>query len=160
VQQGFASGAWTGGGITSTTAAAVALDGSNIHKTAVGFAEAGDLGIGTFSGQAVDNTTLVLRYTLSGDATLDGAVNTGDFNALALAFNQSGKIWSNGDFNYDGFVNALDFNAIATNFGAPLPSEPPLPALGALVPEPASFALPALALICRRQRSVSTARRS
>src|SRR5262249_11405114 len=135
--QGFAGGAWTGGGITSTTAANVAIDGSNIHKTAVGYGEASSLGIGTFSGQAVDNTTLVMRYTLSGDATLDGVVNTNAFNALALAFNQSNQFWFNGDFNYDGVVNGIDFNAIATTFGAPLASEP-LSALGALVPEPSA----------------------
>jgi hypothetical protein len=55
---------------------------------------------------------------LLGDATKDGVVNSADFNALALHFNQAGQNWSAGDFNYDGTVNGLDFNALASSFGA------------------------------------------
>ena len=158
-QQGFASATWTGGGMTSTAAAGVALDGSNIHKTAVGYAEASHLGIGTFANQSVGSTSLVMRYTLSGDATLDGAVNSSDFNALSLSYNQSGKFWSNGDFNYDGTVNALDFNAFATNFGAPLMGLP-VPGLRALIPEPATMLYFALAATLAPRRRFRCAQSS
>jgi hypothetical protein len=139
------------GSITSTTAAAIAANPANPHKTALGYAEASDLGVSTFAGQPVDSTAVLIRYTYAGDANLDGAVNTADFTALASNFNGTGKAWFNGDFNFDGRVNALDFNAIATNFG-----QPPLssPSLGTLVPEPACAGMLVLASVCvmRRRR--------
>jgi hypothetical protein len=70
---------------------------------------------GPFSIAAGDT---LLRYTLDGDADLNGAVNLNDFNRLAAAFGQSNKIWTDGDSNYDGNVNLLDFNALSANFGS------------------------------------------
>ena len=150
---GYAGGAWTGNGITSTDARAIAADASAAHKTAVGYATAGALGIGTFAGSSVGGTDVLLRYTLLGDANLDGVVTTSDFAALASDFNTAGS-WSGGDFNNDGVVNALDFNAIATNFGGSIPIAS-APALGSLVPEPASvgaLALSSALFLTRRRR--------
>jgi probable HAF family extracellular repeat protein len=127
-------GQWNGAGITSSTAASIAANSANTHKTALGYAEASALGLGSFSGQTVDPTTVLIRYTLSGDANLDGVVNALDFSALANNFGASGKLWNQGDFNYDGTVNALDFNSIATNYGAPLAAS--ATSLTAVVPEP------------------------
>src|SRR5207248_9943862 len=80
----------------------------------------------TFFSQAVDSTSVLVRYTVNGDANLDGTTNTGDFNALAMNFQQGTQVWGGGDFNFDNLVNALDFNALATNFGqtftAPAPA--------------------------------------
>src|SRR5207248_6568214 len=129
-----ANGAWTGTGITSSAAAAVAADSTNTHKTALGFAEASALGITSFSDKSFDDSALLIRYTFTGDSNLDGTVNSNDFNALANHFNQLNKSWVDGDFNNDGIVNALDFNAVATNFGQSLPASS---ALASLVPEPA-----------------------
>jgi hypothetical protein len=78
-----------------------------------------------------------VRYTFSGDSNLDGTVDSADFNALALHFNQDTQQWVGGDFNFDGVVNALDFNAIATNFGALMPTL----LQGTLVPEPSLAAI-------------------
>jgi autotransporter-associated beta strand protein len=142
---GFASGAWNGPGIDSSTAAAIA----GVHKTALGYGEASTLGITNFFGDPVDNTTVLVFYTLSGDANFDLQVNTLDFNKLAQNFNQSGKFWTDADFNYDGAVNALDFNAIAANYGATLSSPP---ALGSLVPEPTAIALATFAVFVLAQR--------
>ena len=152
LQAGFANGAWTGNGITSSHAAAIAADSSNTHKTAIGFAEASAIGNPTtWFGQSVDGTSLLMRYTFSGDANLDGHVNSGDFTSLSQNFNGSGRFWWHGDFNFDGIVNALDFNMIATNFGQVMTSE----ALGALVPEPsfACLALSTCLLLRRRPRA-------
>ena len=71
------------------------------------------LGITSFSGQTIDSTTFLVKYTYSGDANLDGAVNGLDFNALAMNFGNSiGKNWIKADFNYDGRTNTLDFNML------------------------------------------------
>jgi autotransporter-associated beta strand protein len=144
-----------------------------------GFAEATRFSTGLIrTGNVVDNnhglgwtddgsTKVTVAYTYYGDADLNGSVNIADFNTLAAHFASSGT-WQTGDFNYDGVVNLLDLNAVATNFGATpvlstLPSSIPLgallsnnsPALGTLVPEPASLgmiALGATALLRRRRR--------
>jgi autotransporter-associated beta strand protein len=89
-----------------------------------------------------------IQFALPGDADLNGTVNSGDFDTLALNFNQTGKFWIDGDINYDGTVNALDFNALATNYGKTLLS----PALGALVPEPSAIALVVMSLVATRRR--------
>ena len=114
---GYAGAAWTGAGITSSTAAANA-------GRAVGYAEASNVFStfpATFAGQSVDNTTVLLRYTRYGDANLDGQANLQDFNRLAGNFGASGNpLWSQGNFNFDGQVNLQDFNRLASNFGLPL----------------------------------------
>src|SRR5262249_15997067 len=100
--------------------------------------------------QSVDNTSVLIRYTLYGDANLDGVVNALDFNAVANNFGTGGKFWSQGDFNYDGTVNTLDFTALAGNFGSALLADAPL---GSLVPEPQTFAtMSLLTVFSRRQR--------
>src|SRR4029077_20416790 len=92
------------------------------------------LGIATFAGQAVDPASIVILYTLAGDANLDGAVNALDFNALASNFGGAASVWVNGDLNYDGVVNSLDFNSIAANFGQQMAL--PAPVMGMVIPEP------------------------
>jgi len=94
-----------------------------------------------FDGLPVNGSDVLVRYTYSGDADLDGVVGTSDFTALSTNFNAQNSVWAAGDFNYDGKVNALDFNALASNFGQSLPSE----GLGTLAPEP-SIGLLALLL--------------
>jgi autotransporter-associated beta strand protein len=154
---GYAGGAWNGLGINSSVAATIAGDGSNNHKTALGFAEASAAGLGNFAGAATDGDFIAIRYTYAGDANLDGQVTTGDFDAIATNFNATGKSWVNGDFNFDGVVNALDFNAVASNFGATTISSAPL---GTLVPEPATIALIAVAGSLLPRRRLNSRRRN
>jgi hypothetical protein len=158
IAHAYVGGNWTSSGITSSTAAAVAADNSNLHKTAIGLAEASAIGVTTFGGQSVDSSSLLLRYTYVGDANLDGVVNALDFNALATNFGASGKAWFNGDFNYDGTVNTLDFTSLASNFGLALPA----PVLGSAVPEPTSIVALAIAacLGVRRRNYVRDSRHS
>jgi hypothetical protein len=141
---GYAGGTWLGGGITSSHAA----DPSNIHKTALGYAAAGAIGRSSFDGFTVAPSDVLVKYTLSGDANLDGAVNTVDFNMLAARFNGATGLWSDGDFNFDGVSNALDFNAVATNFGQTLSSPP----LASIVPEPTLSIFALILLLARRRR--------
>jgi hypothetical protein len=146
----FNGGNWQGNGLTSTFAANAA---SQIHKMALGYAEASSLSAIPALFGTVDNSAVLVRYTFDGDANLDGSVNIADFNALALHFGGSGQFWNAGDFNYDGVVNLLDLNALATNFGQPPISAPA--ALGSLVPEPVcAMPIVAGAVLMRRRRRV------
>jgi autotransporter-associated beta strand protein len=146
---GCANGAWTGPGITSSVAASVASNAGIPHKTALGYVEASAFNYGTFDGQPVDSSAVLVRYTLAGDANLDGTVNTVDFTLLANNFGASGALWQQGDSNYDGIVNGLDFNAVASNFG----STQAAPALmGSLVPEPGFAGAVAMLVFARRRR--------
>jgi hypothetical protein len=113
---GFASGAWIGIGINSATAAAGALAG----KTGLGYAEATDLFTtfpATFSGQQVDNSAILIKFTFYGDANLDGSTNLSDFNVLAGNFGQSDRRWVRGDNDYNLTINLADFNRLAAGFG-------------------------------------------
>jgi autotransporter-associated beta strand protein len=157
IATGYANGTWAGSGLTSSSARTVAANGSNIHKTALGYATATQLGVGSFDGQPVSGGNILVRYTLSGDATLNDTVNSSDFAILAANYGSTSATWAMGDFNYDGTVNALDFNALATNYGAaPVSGAVPEMALslGSVVPEPSSFFLAVLAILpaARRRR--------
>jgi autotransporter-associated beta strand protein len=150
ILSGFAGGAWSGGGITSSTAAA------NPSSNGIGYASASDiLGPtgGTFLGATVDPDAVLARYTLLGDATLDGVVDFNDLVKLAQNYNiaDGTRLWNTGDFTYDGNVDFNDLVKLAQNYNSPLPSEPisgatasftqDLAAAFAQVPEPGTFSL-------------------
>jgi beta-glucanase (GH16 family) len=150
IANGYAGGSWTGAGLTSSLAAAVAADASNVHKTALGYAEASALGVTDFFGQDVDATAVLVRYTLVGDANLDGSVSLADFNALAANFGSANRQWFEGDFNFDGSVNLSDFNLLAVNFGLSVPASEAFSS----VPEPAAIScLFVAALFATRRQS-------
>ena len=130
---GRAGGAWNGiGGINSTSAAAQA------STRALGFGESSGL-FGafpaSFAGASVDDSAVLVRFTLPGDATLDKTVGIADFSALAGNFNATGSpAWSRGNFNYDDAVNIADFSVLAGNFNLSLPAPAARP--GALASSP------------------------
>lgn len=115
---GYAGSAWNGaGGIRSGTAAATTGRG-------LGYAEASALFAAfptNFAGETVDDTSVLVRYTLAGDANLDRAVGIADFSLLAAGFNAPGG-WSAGNFNYDADVNLADFSLLAAAFNTALPA--------------------------------------
>lgn len=149
--QGYAGGAWNGDGISSSSAAATA-------NRAVGIAEAFDVGSpGSFAGQSIDATSLLLRYTILGDATLNRVVDINDFALLAANYNLPGY-WPKGDFNYDGVTGIGDFAILAANFNLAA-GETPGPRSAAAVPEPVvGLVLPAAWLARRRGRGASNHR--
>jgi len=66
----------------------------------------------------VDNNSILVKYTFSGDANLDGSVGVGDLGVVATNYGAtSGAIWGQGDFNYDGAVNVADLGALASYYG-------------------------------------------
>ena len=162
ITSGFNNGAWTGTGITSTTAQ------SNAGSYGIGYADAADSGnpAGLSAGQ------IEIMYTLLGDANLDGKVNGADFTLMAANFNDSvAHGWDKGDFNYDGAVNGTDFVLMSNDFNRyatqSAVDEQDLAALDSFaasngislvsVPEPVSgaiFTLAAIGALSRRRRSI------
>jgi hypothetical protein len=109
IKRGWNGGSWNGTGITSSTA--------NAGTYALGVGEAGTLGLSTFSGQSVDSTAVLVKFTYYADATLDGQVQIADFSRVSANFNQSPRIWQDGDFDYDSDVDIADFGKLSSHFG-------------------------------------------
>jgi hypothetical protein len=102
---GFNGGTWIGPGIESTSA-------HNNPHYALGYADGADgVVAGLSSGQ------IEIKYTLLGDANLDGLVSGDDFTILASNLGKQVSAWDKGDFNYDGLVNGDDFTALVSNLG-------------------------------------------
>jgi hypothetical protein len=133
---GYANGAWNGIGINSSVAATT-------PNRALGFAEATDIGSpSTFAGQSIDNTSVLITYTLNGDANLDKKVDVSDLGILATNWQGSLRRWSQGDFNFDQKVDVSDLGVVATNWQGALPIPSVSSMLGTRPPRPVSvFAL-------------------
>jgi hypothetical protein len=106
IRSGYANGGWNGYGIISSTV--------QTHPGyGLGYADAVDARnpAGLSAGQ------LEVKFTLLGDANLDGKVNATDFGIVAAEFGKTVSGWDMGDFNYDGSVNGTDFGDLSANFG-------------------------------------------
>lgn len=105
----------------------------------IGFGEASDLFTSfpaVYAGETIDATSVLIAFTLPGDANLDGSVTSTDFNLFAGKYGTlTGARWTQADFTGDGKVNSVDFNVLAGRFGQTLPAGA---SLGAIVPEPAA----------------------
>jgi hypothetical protein len=79
-------------------------------------------GIGTTLGYAdIGGGQTEVRYTLKGDANLDGSVDVGDLGALATFYGiTTPATWQQGDSNYDAQIDVGDLGALATNYGTSL----------------------------------------
>jgi len=79
-----------------------------------------------WNGQAVDASSLLLRDTLAGDATLDGLVDFNDLARLAQNYNSpAGGTWAGGDFTYDDVVDFNDLAKLAQLSRAPGATDQP-----------------------------------
>jgi T5SS/PEP-CTERM-associated repeat protein len=118
--------------------------------TYLAIAESSDLGLTEFNGIAVDDTTVIAKYTYVGDANLDGQVDALDYERIDLAIGNTGVFGTaQGDLNYDGTVDALDYEQIDLNIGNGVGS----PLATVFIPEPSTLSLlaPALLLVRRRR---------
>lgn len=143
---GYAAGAWNGPGIRSTTAQ---LPG-NAGRTGVGIIEASELfsgATGSYLGESIDNTNIIIRFALLGDTNLSGTVDISDFARLAANFNLP-STWARGDFNYDNVTTIGDFAALASNFNQSLATDLPR----TIVPEPTALTVLAAVAALHRQR--------
>jgi hypothetical protein len=120
VGAGRNGGAWNGvAGITSSTAAA------NPSHRSLAIAEASDVivfGAGQttalFAGRTVDQSSVLIRYTISGDADLNGKLNGDDYFLIDLhAANPTppNVRWTFGDFDYNGKINGDDYFTLDSN---------------------------------------------
>jgi autotransporter-associated beta strand protein len=168
MQTGYNNGAWNGTGIISS-AAALQDSTAGALKYSIGWADGGDK-VGDVAG--LTSGEIELKYTLIGDANLDGSVNGSDFSILAANFGLGVTNWDQGNFLFGSSVNGSDFSALAANFGqgdsnnavtvADVAALDAFAAANGLaipslstVPEPASLGLLAigtLALMNRRKR--------
>ena len=155
---GYANGQWNGVGVQSS-----AVAGNNARG--LGFAEASEVlggGGGSFGGQTVDGSALLVRFTLNGDTDLGGSVDFNDLVKLAQNYNTTVSAttdswWTRGDFNYDGKVDFNDLVKLAQNYNTTLPSEAVPGASVAFnddvarafssVPEPAGFSVMAAGVV-------------
>ena len=113
---GYNNGLWNGAGIISTAA-------QSHSNYALGYADSADPG----DPANLSVHTIEIRYTLLGDADLNGIVNGVDFGIVSANFNKGVTAWDQGDFNYDNVVNGIDFADLAANFnqGASIAAAPP-----------------------------------
>ncbi|HEY7116654.1 MAG TPA: hypothetical protein VH475_08710, partial [Tepidisphaeraceae bacterium] len=77
---------------------------------------------GSWQGFTVDATSVLLTYTIGGDANLDGVVDFADLVILAQQYNTSGKTFVEGNFNYDaaGDVDFADLVIMAQHYNTSL----------------------------------------
>ena len=167
IKSAYNGGNWSGSGITTSAA--------NPAK-AVAYAEASELlGLtgtnkATWNGQTVDSTSLLIRYTLGGDANIDGVVDFTDLVKVAQNYGASGgtSTWLKGDFDYDGNIGFSDLVQVAQNYGTGLPAqgvpgasvafENDLARAFASVPEPGALLLAGIAPCLLRRRKRRTVR--
>ena len=104
LKSGYDGGKWDGTGIVSSAAASNSGFGIGYQDTPTGPA-------GPPTGGTIE-----LRYTLLGDANLDGRVDFADLLTLARHYGTGGT-FTDGDANYDGQVGFSDLALLAQTYG-------------------------------------------
>lgn len=147
---GFAA-PWNGNGITSSAVAAA--NATEPESRSIGYAENSALPLGpytTFRGEPVDETAVIIAYTRTGDANLDGVVNDDDVTIVGAMYAPGvpNPHWALGDFDYNGFVDDDDVTLLGVFYdptAQPIGAPPSSAADSVAVPEPTAITLTAVA---------------
>jgi len=159
IASGYNNRTWTGNGIASSVAA---LDPV---RYGLGYAQNDMLfnPYNEFSGEPVDLTSVLVKYTYLGDVNLDGKVDDNDVTIMVLGYDHglvSTHTWQQGDvFGYDGKIDDNDITVLVLNYGAGWkPGRGgPLGEMSGAVPEPATLSLLGLGglVLLHRRRTAS-----
>ena len=136
-------------GLTSSTAANPLSNGGFALGVAENSLLTNPFGSGTataprFSGQSVDSTTVLVKFTHRIDLDLDGLVTGNDAAVFNGAFSEgdSGATWATGDLDYDRVWSSNDAAVFNSFYDESLAS----------LPEPAGVSLGALAVLAPLRR--------
>jgi hypothetical protein len=109
IKSAWNGGAWNGAGISTGL--------GNGSRYGLGFGEVSAITLvnGKFFGETITGPAVAVRYTLYGDANLDGKVDIIDLGKVGTHWQSSGW-WTEGDSNYGGFVDIVDLGMVGTNW--------------------------------------------
>jgi hypothetical protein len=91
--------------------------------------------VSSLLGQPADNTSVLVRYTLVGDSTLDQMVDIRDLYQLASNWQQKDRGWGGGDYDYNIITDAFDLGLLSSKWQQNIP--PPAPAVSIGLRSPA-----------------------
>lgn len=152
VKQGYNFSGWNAtGGITTSNATTV------IGLAAYRNSEDGLTPLmATFGGVAVDQDSVLVKYTYNGDANLDGVIDIDDYFMIDTNYARGtvNPTYRQGDFNYSGAITADDYFMIDAAYVGQTGPLSGVASPVAAVPEPATLSLLALgaAALLRRRR--------
>ncbi|MBC8106858.1 MAG: hypothetical protein H7Z14_09740 [Anaerolineae bacterium] len=109
IATGRNGGAWNGPGLSSGAA-------REDHRTALGYVDNTLLHYTTFSGQNVNDTCVLVKYTWHGDTDLNGVVDFDDYSRIDAGFSNNRTGWFNGDVDYNGIIDFDDYSLIDMAF--------------------------------------------
>lgn len=115
IENAYHAGAWDDWGLTSSSIT------TGTHG--LGYGEASSLYTSfpaTFSGESIDSSTIVVRYTLIGDVNLDRTVNYTDYQLQGQNYGLSSMTWIHGDFDFDNDIDYTDYQTLGQHFGQTL----------------------------------------
>jgi hypothetical protein len=142
---------WSGTGITSSQVRADAV--ANPESTSIAYADNATLPLeryDTFRGEPVDKTAVLIAYTRSGDANLDGVVDDDDVTIVGANYapRVAKPVWALGDFDYNGFVDDDDVTLLGAFYDPKaMPISTASAGAVAAVPEPASVVVLAVGCV-------------
>jgi hypothetical protein len=106
-------GAWDQPGLRTSTERALVGQTTlaPAEAAAVLFLEPGQTAL--WNGVTVDDTTVLVKYTYTGDLNLDGLIDGADYGMIDnyVQFPGTGG-YANGDFNFDGLIDGADYGLI------------------------------------------------
>ena len=86
------------------------------NDVTIAVADKTEWGFDAFNGVAIDDTTVIGKYTYYGDANLDGMVTSDDYVSVDVGIGV-GDSWVEGDFDMSGDVTSDDYVAVDVNLG-------------------------------------------